>query len=741
MDPCNYCGSYSITLEDGIYYCGECGGENLGKELVDAFDGNNFLARAVGQKENLIDRSLILSNNETTVARRIVERANNHNYGISAALPVLGRRISTATHIVYNISAILVLEIGIPDKVGDTAVALLQKYLQKFKVAFCEEEMGKDGDEKYKVRVPLSNLEVKKLIRKKFVEEKRWKDENEMTVLLNMSVFDISRNNTQNESQNDPRNMSQFVMHPEDYYKIVDTNLAMQAVETSGHVYLELDVLLAIVHLSLQLNGVLHVTFADLIRWYREGRFWVTEDQLNDLQFANYKGNEVVSTVKRAEPFTATRTAFSRPLCRTYYAEMFLTQFLDINICRDSETEFDRLVGRYLYNLNLPKQFAKLISAFRVQFNPVKYPSVLLRNNIVPIIPNPVDLINECFKKESISYESYYHKLMPDVVGNNELKKDYIIDLSVEVKAMALILFALKYEYGLDDQTEFEFSEIENSFSFIKWLNQLDGRIGLAELKPLSLAFSEKRKVDFKAERWEAVNSRGWNINTSYFRYFETNFEHCLPPIHLQNSNSKSFADVFEDKLPTPSDVSCLEIFMAPLKYYGENCQKIKNDSSHLYKKAKASFMDKTLKEKSGETTIQYSKYGCPKHLKCFKITGNERSLECDAMLYIYPSSLQTLYEDSFNHLPNSFIRLIYYFSKIIGDHPHVLFYTFLCTEAALLEKSEIKRLKKYLQEGNYVKLHHNGGTGIYGQQYYLSLDPTCNLNKPCSWKFKMVSY
>jgi hypothetical protein len=113
-----------------------------------------------------------------------------------------------------------------------------------------------------------------------------------------------------------------------DILKTIKTKLANDAVNCASTIYLQMDLILALVYTGCLLSGCRWIFLSDLFRWYREGRFCVTQTQLQALTFTVLWDKDASFKSLRHRARSAKEALYSgvQPLCESVRCVAFITQ-------------------------------------------------------------------------------------------------------------------------------------------------------------------------------------------------------------------------------------------------------------------------------------------------------------------------------------------------------------------------------------------------------------------------------
>uniref|UniRef100_A0A0N4ZYU8 TATA box-binding protein-associated factor RNA polymerase I subunit B n=1 Tax=Parastrongyloides trichosuri TaxID=131310 RepID=A0A0N4ZYU8_PARTI len=701
---CNSCQSTEFFLDDGFYYCKDCGEKSDVIEFQRVEDTTQKYASAFKTKQN--EDLDVEKKRDWKVVEQFYSRSHHLTFGYNQALYRVACRISAASQMLNSIFYTLIKECSIPKEVSEVGFGIFQKYLAKSKVAFCEEELNDGSEDPFFIEIPLKPYELKKLIKekqKKMVDEVTDKIHEE---LLNLNLFECKDNSS---TKVETKSNITVTLKPEEYYKTKRTSISRKALDRTGLVYLEIDLLFSIVHISLIYSGIHYIQMSDLMRWFREGRFPITQDHLNDLQMLkqdkDLSGYMAIDRL-RLEKVQKTK---SSPLTKQYYAHMFIWQYLSLPPLIIPSDAFDELIERYIYDLNLPKMFLNRIKLYKKYCNVLKNKSCDIWKANFPILENFNNTVGEnCTNSSDISLSKFYDVCLPKILysPNNPPKYTYI-DFSIEVKAMAFILFSLKHEFSLNGNNEFENIDGEEYFNFINWLKQLNLRSQLADGRSLNYVISERNLNSFYYYKSTFLTRTGCQFS-EFSDILDSEFSHQIPSKQRMFMAHKCMSDCIEDFIKKPRNIDNDENLFAPIKFYGEECScendLEENDDTVLL--IKKNFFKYRLKDFKDIITKGHYLYPINDYVTGIRLEeklGSNKSSRCN--ICFNTQNLLTIYENVRDSLPTSFNQLLYLLSKIIGEWPHILYFAFLVIENSIINKDELRAIRTSLLEGKMIKI------------------------------------
>lgn len=698
-NECKNCGSTDFFLDVGFYYCKECGTKSDALEYINVVKDSKHYTSAGRVEKERVQKEVYHE-----IQRKYFSRSNHRLFVYNEALDKIGARLSSATQIIYSICIVLVERCGVNKDFIDVCMGIFQKYLSTYKVAFCEEELNDGSEEKFSVQIKLKPYELKKLLKEKRKEAEELAQKEINDKLLNLGLFDPCDNSVKNKTV---KKSTDVILKPEDYYRVRETLVSKKALDRAGHINLEMNILFSIIYVSLVYSGIHFIQMSDLMRWYREGRFYVTQDHLNDTQTVNYRkifsSYRIESNNYRLEMIQKTKTS---PLCKSNYSNIFLWQFLSLPRLVVPLDAFDELVNRYIYELNLPNAFVSRIQKYRKMFNPLKNQNCDLWKEYFPLINNCSDILEEKFSDENTGLDlaNFFKIAIPKTHALTSHRNVSFIDFSIEVKAMALILFALKREFSFNNKDEYEKPNNEDDFYFVDWLKQLNLRSQLADGKSINYVTSERNLYNFKYENKIILANNGKHIFYEFNDHLDSNFDHQIPSKNRVFMNQKCFSDCLEDIIDIPKKSDNEDVLFAPLKFYGEECiddNSLKNNDTFLL--IKKNFSNNKLKNFKDIKEKGHYLFPSVESIPCVKLEEkiNDEANRCK--IYFNTQNLLAVYENIRDSLPTLFNQLLYMMSKIIGEWPHILYLAFLAVENAIVFNNECNKSEDYFKKGGRI--------------------------------------
>ncbi|MCP9265310.1 SAGA-associated factor 29 [Dirofilaria immitis] len=234
---------------------------------------------------------------------------------------------------------------------------------------------------------------------------------------------------------------------------------------------MNIEIIMVILYLGCLLSGANWILLSDVTRWFREGRFPVSLFQSAALLVGG-KGNDI---------FNAKGLSFTMPLYEYMRTVMVVAQLTDIPM-QPVPCSFERILVRLSYNLNLPMDFMQRLHTIFV----ISSPNVVFDEQFTHRFSN-VDSKALLQRMNNAFCDNITFALEQSTYQLEEgCGRQYSVMPSVDVKAVAIILFALKLMFGLDEDTEFNMKRRidavynnEEQFSFGVWMHQIKMRMNV----------------------------------------------------------------------------------------------------------------------------------------------------------------------------------------------------------------------------------------------------------------------
>ncbi|KAI1716457.1 zinc-finger of RNA-polymerase i-specific TFIIB, rrn7 domain-containing protein [Ditylenchus destructor] len=708
---CLQCGSTEFSLVDGFYFCNDCGTQSTTRREVD----EEFIAqtqrttkgveKAVDRRkkeEFLSQRQEAAELEQRDVSVILDDRAlpNDHtkDQDFPKYLGTVGYRLLTFTKLVNKISYIL----------SEYSYWLIQEYFRKSGVAFHEKELGDDESKQFTPKIPLTEAERAKRKR----AEKKARDE----------TLRVEREARRSQLSAWEQIMSQDADVEEDtkvhedeemlFHDFIKTKLSTDTIKAAATIYLEIDMVLVLIFVSILLSGCKWIQLTDLFRWYREGRFMITKTQINALSMA-------IQWDKKDHSGTIVRRVRS-----SYEAVQPASECLSVLAL------FTQCIARQLPPVN-------------VECGSEYFGSVLTM----------VDSLNEkLIQSRHLGPRSYFSVAFKDAPTNiytsamwNCLNTSQL--MSTEVKAAALILFSLKLFFGLDDKREYNLKTQESAqnegvqpFNFSDWLQQLRLRLHIWQGKSMTTLIDESFSADQSMLDEMRPIRRIRKPATQLSRLRREHFPKCVPN-HVGHTKEKPLLyEVFMDDFAKSTDNSHEALF-TPLAFHAAHNANIldeiaDSEQSHLQGGTKSGIdkknleiffrnfhnynMDLHLMYDDNNTTLE-SDFGhifpCsntyqripPHDIPCLATEmyykGANVKKTNSAQPVISSGATSNIFRSSKRFFSTNFATLLNHLAITVGETEDLLYFAFILCEALFLEKKRIKRLEENLKSGQFLAL------------------------------------
>ncbi|VDM60792.1 unnamed protein product [Angiostrongylus costaricensis] len=451
---CSVCGSVETEIIDGLMYCAVCGTQIFDYRELEADDDRVVIGRAKIAKRKDADRpirsegnleSAVLGLSTTNVRKRrkgeelecylessatkdskdsseILKDITTGQAHAPTYLKSVGRRLCAFTKMLAK---------------GGHVFALYQRYLSACNVAYTAKDYTEDLEEMFRAVVVNKDSASERAKEKKNKKERR-KERGQEALEKSTTAWDLLMSDTVGENldiQSDSAPEDEFdpekastarTQTKSSLVQVVDTMVPKKILNNATSFYLAVDVLVALLFISLITAGCRWILLSDIIRWVREGRFGISVFQLAALRSGRLEKS------KKSEKSYWTK--MNIPLYEFHRTLLFIWQ-----ICRLPSTpvkvDFEQIVARLLYHLNLPRAMMG---------------RVLL---LIEKAPPCVELDEKSLRRQG-SIEHMVTVFGRPLRDGNRLNTD--IFFSTETKAFAYILMALKLCFGLDGVREFD---------------------------------------------------------------------------------------------------------------------------------------------------------------------------------------------------------------------------------------------------------------------------------------------
>ncbi|KAK0429203.1 hypothetical protein QR680_011250 [Steinernema hermaphroditum] len=604
---CEVCNGTNIEEVDGFFYCRNCGSQQSERVYEDD-DGNiGTFTRGLRMKANLKEgaerrpfENVSRKDKVVTKERYMTLRAQTQ-VEFPKYLQQCGYRIGTFTKLLHRFGDILVRDFDVDECIIPKIRYILQKYLQMAGIAFSEAEIAACDEDRFsliqKKTVPEVHNERmihKRATQKKKREKLKQKAKKAKQVTANEALsqfddnFDDSLKEQEAAEQAEQQDNLEDAMFEVNIFRLISTKLSRKAVIASGNVFLDLDLLLVILYLACISSGVNWILLSDITRWYREGRFPITKEQVKAISFAvgmEKLNEESMRNAPMSRDWSLNYAV--QPLYESYRVLHAMIQMLNLPQEIVIRPDFTQILLRLVYNLNLPlsimnqlRALEKLIpceSECSLKRSKVAYP--FNTDDLAAFLQESKD--GKMVRYGSVSFFRYLNRShylrAPCSNGEGHLRKQTVM-VADETKAAALILFTLKLMFGLDDVREYSLHDAaldgENTFDFGCYLLQLRLRMNVVQGTPVARVLSK----DFAPEAGHSASMFDEEVGLKDLRFYganlygrtrEAEFSRCVPPFAVQVARNKVFFELFQDDFVDQTGKGFMgnDAVYAPLRY------------------------------------------------------------------------------------------------------------------------------------------------------------------------------
>ncbi|VDM23388.1 unnamed protein product [Toxocara canis] len=595
---CSVCGCAEFNLIDGFFYCAICSSQSQVQREVDTEDANvvdslaAILATKITTKKTAADdgkgkrRSKYQPSDEQLVALAAVA---NEDY--PHLLKRGGLRLGTFTK--------------------DHALCIFQRYLRRMNIAFCDEEITEENP-----YCPLvKNTEYEAQLKKKQQQLKLEKERSLHSgrdILSQLTCNDLDENLTAHATREEviEQGEVQLVIKAE-------TKLSVEAFNRLLVVPLSHQILLVICYVACLCAGANWILLSDIARWYREGRLPMSFLQ----RFA------LVPILPGSDDDTrhCGVASLSTPILCLFEMMRFVLavcQMADIP-ARPIGIDFDQIVCRFCFNLNLPMVFVDRVRALSAYVKPSCDLSERLTKRFGDF--DSSILLRYPFSSSLFKMDFGFEDKLPGLFHHDTgaFNKHRCMLPTPEAKAVALILFALKLTFGLDDHREYNMDDRASFtvYGIVLWncciLCSL--RIGaLNELTVIS-AHNCRKHISASCLTDEMLNrvrytkthdgrKVPWCVGKPYLAQ-DTSFKGCVPNYVVNEAKECAFYSTFADDLePRPAKWLDKEALLAPLRY-----QATRNDEWY------ENLLDEEERSEISEQGALIDRYNADLFFKSFK--------------------------------------------------------------------------------------------------------------------------
>uniref|UniRef100_A0A915CJS7 TATA box-binding protein-associated factor RNA polymerase I subunit B n=1 Tax=Parascaris univalens TaxID=6257 RepID=A0A915CJS7_PARUN len=588
---CVVCGCEQFNLIDGFFYCALCNAQSQVQREVDLEDANilgnvgavvmtklGTNAAADGRKRGRQKRKM--QHSEEQMASWAAVETDDYPRFLKRA----GLRIATFTKLLSRYSNILIRDFNVAPTIRDHALGIFQRYLRHLNVAFCDEEINEENPYCPLVRNIDYEAQIKESQRQAQMEKER-KLHSGKDILAQLTGNDLDEDLTATAIREEAIDRGDVQLVTE-----VRTKLSLEAFHRLLIIPLTHEILLVIVYLACLCAGARWILLSDVTRWYREGRFPLSFSQ----RFALIPVEPGVDDDRRHCHIVSIATPILS-LFEMMRVVLAVCQMTDIPV-QPISVDFDQIICRFCFNLNLPSVFVERVRALCAYLTPNcdlsqelsrRFghfdSSVLLKYAMSPSSFN-VDIGFENSENDSSRYltgeKNVRHCMLP----------------TPEVKAIAIILFALKLTFGLDDRREYGMTQrvannvgSSRSFEFPLWIHQLRMRMDVWRGRTLKNVL-EKRKhlsASYRGEETLKQTKLTELCDGRKVPFFlgkpcpsqDILFKGCAPNYVVNEAKEYAFYSTFADDIePRPAEYIDREALIAPLRYQATRNDEWYND-------------------------------------------------------------------------------------------------------------------------------------------------------------------
>ncbi|KAI1724311.1 zinc-finger of RNA-polymerase i-specific TFIIB, rrn7 domain-containing protein [Ditylenchus destructor] len=734
---CVQCGSTEFSLVDGFYFCNICGTQSTTRREVD----EEFIAQTQRTTKGVIKAVDKRKKEEFLSQRQEAAELEQRDVNVildDRALPdehtkdqdfpkylgTVGYRLLTFTKLVNKISYIL----------SEYSYWLVQEYFRKSGVAFHEKELEEDESKQFTPKIPLTEAErVKRKRAAKKARDETLREERQAR-RSQLSAWEqiMSQDADIEEATDTKTNEAEDIL----LHDLIETKLSIDTIKAGATIYLEIDMVLVLIFVSILLSGCKWIQLTDLFRWYREGRFMVTKTQINALSMAiQWDKKDRSGTIVRR-----VRSSYEavQPASESLAVLALFTQC--VGIPKSIPTlEFSKVLSRLVYSLNLPQVFLHHLNFIAQQLPPVNVEcGSEYYGSVLPI----VDSLNEkLIHSRHLGPRSYFSVAFKDASAPTNIYTSAMWNclntsqlMSTEVKAAALVLFSLKLFFGLDDKREYNFktnksaqNEEVEPFNFSDWLQQLRLRLHVWQGKSINSLIDESFSADQSMLDEMRPIRRIRKPATQLSRLRREHFLKCVPNRVDHSKEKPLLHEIFMDDFAKTADNS-LEALFTPLAFHASHNADIldeiaESEQSHLQQGTMSGIdkknleiffrnfhnyhMDLHLTYDDSNSTLE-SDFGrmfpCSNIYQMYYKGANVKKTTL-AQPVISSGATSNIFRSSKRFLSSNFATLLNHLTITVGETEDLLYFAFILCEALFLERKRIKRLEENLKNGQFIAL------------------------------------
>ncbi|CAJ0596067.1 unnamed protein product [Cylicocyclus nassatus] len=687
----------------------------------------------------------------------------------------VGTRLAAFTKILAKCVAWIRRDPTIPESFTDHTFAIYQRYLSACGVAFTPKDYTDNLETMFRALVLNKNIAFEKAREKKAKKERRKKKGKEAlqksVAAWDLLIGDTLDENLELRSDVDSEDEEQqeeetTVIAPTkkpQLVTVVDTTIPKEVLENASTIYLGMDVAVAILYVSIITIGCRWIVISDIVRWIREDRMGITLFQRMLLECGGAEG------MKQSK--CGSFSNMDLPLYEFQRTALFVWQ-----ICNLPQTpakiDFKQIIARCLHHLNLPEAMFERVMILMKLAPPCKHldEENLRRQGRIEQGP----YVNGFSVPGTRKFGALQMLFAFGRHIRHRSTTSADIFFSTETKIFALILMALKLSFGLDDEREValsrEAAKRMNAFNFMEWFYQLKMRMMFWEgYSPLDVLQTWK---PVQPLHYENEFPRGENVHfyvhanhngkPAYcIRHYprDSGFTNCIPrTMRLDSSTSlpNPFPEDTHDALsnrndenalyaPLQSQTNVLREFLGRRRTEDERQRIRVVVDEEAVKVFKASYEDCELAEGALEGVSEgdssptwFSKFPCANDYKRYPrpnwtnggvihLKENDdrlRRLNKRMGLHTENSGLRMIFAsrkaatDAWRlaqaEMSQTFLALIEWSSKIIGESQAVLYAAFLMVEMQVVDGENFEKLKEYMVDGRIhpiktTTLHKDG--------------------------------
>lgn len=470
-------------------------------------------------------------------------------------------------------------------------------------------------------------------------------------------------------------------------------NIHPNILDRGSRILLDMDLIVALLYISALQAGAQDLTLSDFVRWIREDRFRITVGEMN---FLTFRKRDVV---KIGRPGTS---IYMRLPSAEFYRINYLTQK---SISNFVQPDVLKIAARMVVHLNLPSEILRKVYVLHDLMPVTDMPPIYkdhdrgIRLSTLATVSdrNQTEHLVKCFGE--ISYAS----------GQTTLEGTI---LSVEAKALALILLSLKLHLPLDDSVV---ETKKGEFNVELWLRQLGYRICSWQRQDMSEVmagnvFMNILGVKLAVEPHMIPRHDTNNWKSFYTKKRRLGFMDCVP-YTMKLKSSHNNPDIFkktqfesweDDSLFSPLEYQC-KLLRDQMAEEPERFVNVSKESVTLFHHE---FNRDFIKE-SGE----YTKYKRPEYAQlCWVQYKHEKNIfdknvtfsKLNGTRLLYPSvklteDLFKMAQTSFSNQFESILKLV---CLVYGEDVKDVYMAMVMAEIQLMSVERMKMIKETFLSG-----------------------------------------